>query len=76
MVFYLSDCVYRPTTAVSSLRSLFFHSTETPRSSTSKLNLTDTSRPSTTKLSHTEASLCLPVIPEPLNTDSVAISLP
>uniref|UniRef100_A0A1B6DLX9 RBR-type E3 ubiquitin transferase n=1 Tax=Clastoptera arizonana TaxID=38151 RepID=A0A1B6DLX9_9HEMI len=64
----------RPTTAVSNLRSLFFHSTETPRSSSSKLNVSD-SRPTTTKLAHADASLCLPVIPEPLNTDSVVVSM-
>uniref|UniRef100_A0A1B6KJC0 Uncharacterized protein n=2 Tax=Graphocephala atropunctata TaxID=36148 RepID=A0A1B6KJC0_9HEMI len=61
--------------AVSSLRSLFFHSSESARSDMSRPTTSkgESSRPVSAKI---DTPPCLPVIPEPLTADHVTISIP
>ncbi|KAG8296378.1 E3 ubiquitin-protein ligase rnf19b [Homalodisca vitripennis] len=61
--------------AVSSLRSLFFHSSESARADMSRPTTSkgESSRPVSAKV---DTPPCLPVIPEPLTADHVTISIP
>lgn len=69
--------VNRPGSAVSNLRSLFFHSSDTAQRCNNKLESGSSSSGSRTnaKLTHSEAVSSLPVIPEPLSADSVSITI-
>lgn len=66
----------RPGSAVSNLRSLFFHSSDTAQRCNNKLESGSSSGSrSNAKLAHSEAVPSLPVIPEPLSADSVSITI-
>lgn len=72
--------VNRPGSAVSNLRSLFFHSSDTAPRCNNKLESGSSSSSSSgsrtnAKLTHSEAVSSLPVIPEPLSADNVSITI-
>lgn len=65
----------RPGSAVSNLRSLFFHSSDSAQRCTTKLEGGSSGSRTNSKLTHSEAVPSLPVIPEPLSAESVNITI-